>query len=91
MNMMTGCSDISRSIFNSEVSSSSNDRLVEAVEEEMGGGAGGGNVRSSETLSFVKFRKPCIVFIRERERERVGVWLMSTRNEDHKWRDWVSL
>lgn len=70
MNMMTGCSDISRSIFDSDVSSSSKDRLVEAVEEEMGGGAGGGNVRSSETLSFVKFRKPCIVFIwRERKRE----------------------
>ena len=70
VNMMTGCSDISRSIFDSDVSSSSKDRLVEAVEEEMGGGAGGGNVRSSETLSFVKFRKPCIVFIwRERKRE----------------------
>lgn len=83
MNMSTGCSDINRSILDSEVSSSSNDRLVEAVEEDNGGGAVGGTVRSTETSSLGKFHKPCIFFIRE----KVGVLLMSTRNEkDHKWK-----
>lgn len=69
MNMMTGCSDISRSIFDSEVSSSSNDRLVEVVAEDTGAGTVGGTIRSSETSSLVKFRKPCIVRERERENE----------------------
>lgn len=70
--MMTGCSDISRPIFDSDVSSSSNERLVEAVEEETVGGAGGGGrtVRSSVTASFEQSRKPRIVFIREKELEK---------------------